>query len=228
MARACILTLILCTALASGVAAQGDDDCETEGECLLKAIGWLIDTGIAIGDALAHLDSAAASRCPPGTFPSRCGTLVPMFEATLSFRMSGDEKVLEKWFSTWEIGGFVRTGHSTALGATLFANVDRDGGRLGIRPRFRQWLSDELVVDVGAGVFFTSSVESVKTPGFAGAVSFGEHDAGLVLHVEWLRDARVPDTGWRTYLGLRTRGPAAMGLTALEGIMYLVAAAFAF
>jgi hypothetical protein len=45
-----------------------------------------------------------------------------------------------RWFASWDLGFMANRG-DWAWGATVLANVDEDGSRWGIRPRYRRWLA---------------------------------------------------------------------------------------
>lgn len=229
-ARILFLMVTLHAALPGGLAAQSDSDCGDETDCVVSAIGDILKFGASLAGWLAGLEEKAAAGCPPGTYPSRCGKLIPVVEATVSYRTTGGGG--GRWFATWEAGGLVRVAERTAVGAGYFLNADDGGHRFGFRARIRHWLGSELALDVGPGFFFTASEKSQRAPGFSGLLTIGNHDAALIFQVERILD-REPylaqhAADWRTYLGLNLRGEGAVGLTVLEIGVVLVAAAAAF
>ena len=58
---------------------------------------------------------------------------------------------------TWELGGMKNLGERSALGVAVFVNGFDLGTGLGVRPRFRRWLSQEISLDVAPGIILSGS-----------------------------------------------------------------------
>ena len=96
---------------------------------------------------------------------------------------------------TWEVGGMKNLGAQTAVGATVLLEQSGLGyGRVGVAPRFRYWATEDLAVDLSAGVTSTGWI------GRAG-VSFADY-VGASIQAE--RNSYTygrPTTTW--YVGAR-------------------------
>ncbi|MEO7996540.1 MAG: hypothetical protein ABI852_03800 [Gemmatimonadaceae bacterium] len=58
-----------------------------------------------------------------------------------------------EWKFSTEVGGMVNRGKSTAVGGTLLLDVGPDGASIGLKARYRRWLTPEgIALDFGAGV----------------------------------------------------------------------------
>ena len=54
---------------------------------------------------------------------------------------------------SWEVGGMVNRGSSSAVGATVLLGMDGRGERVGLKGRYRRWLDrDGGTVDLSAGI----------------------------------------------------------------------------
>jgi len=69
-----------------------------------------------------------------------------------------------------ELGLMKNLNHRYAIGGTFYGATFQDGGGLGIKPRFRWWLTPKLSLDVSPGILFYSQTQSYpgKVPGFTG------------------------------------------------------------
>ena len=91
-----------------------------------------------------------------------------------------------------ELGALVNVGSRGAVGGTVLAGVNGGGTRLGIKGRYRHWLSETVALDVSPGILVagttSSSLGSVKSPGFTGHIGVSLKDwAGLNVQYESVR-----------------------------------------
>jgi hypothetical protein len=149
-----------------------------------------------------------------------------------------------RWFASWDLGFMANRG-DWAWGATVLANVDEDGSRWGVRPRYRRWLGRKTALDLGAGILLGGGTNyGVQSyPGFTGlvAVSHGGW-LGVSLEVQALQTSRDPghyydpalgeqqvigasSMDWGIYLGFRLNGVGALVASAAELVLALAAAA---
>ena len=116
---------------------------------------------------------------------------------------------------TWELGAMHNLDRSYALGASAFViHDDEDRFLLGLRPRGRYWISDDLSIDLGLGLILRDLKEEsfvVESPSFTGRVGLDWADRlGVFLQLEALRVESQPQSnpllvGTQTalYVGLR-------------------------
>ena len=175
------------------------------------------------------------------------GTSV-LFEAAIGVRLDPrpDPADDTRWYASWEFGPSFNRGH-WAWGATIFAGVDVDGARWGIRPRYRRWLGSKAALDLGAGILLGGNNQGYGEehyPGFAGLIglSYGNW-LGLNLELQAVRTTRISrdyylpsqavnvpgvvseSTDWAWYIGPRLSGLGAIPLLAAEAILFVAAAA---
>ena len=85
-----------------------------------------------------------------------------------------------------------------AVGLTGYALTDGDMTRLGIRPRYRRWLSHGSSIDISPGVLLSGEDPAIDydPPGFVLAASLNEGDlVALTLETEYARYRDYADTG---------------------------------
>lgn len=170
-----------------------------------------------------------------------------LYETAIGTRLNQqpDPRVTDtRWFLSWDLGFMANRG-DWAWGATVLANVDEDGSRWGIRPRYRRWLGAKTALDLGAGILLGGGSNGVTQsyPGFTGlvAVSHGRW-LGVSLEVQAVQTAHVESnyydpvlgeqqvTGasgvdWGIYLGFRLNGAGALVANAAQLALAVVAAA---
>ena len=94
---------------------------------------------------------------------------------------------------TWEAGMMANRGPRAALGATLLLGAGTGGGNVGLKGRYRRWLTpDGMALDVGAGVIsgsaYSAGARDVTGTGLTGDVALNAADYGaVVLRVDMLR-----------------------------------------
>jgi hypothetical protein len=149
-----------------------------------------------------------------------------------------------RWFASWDLGFLANRG-DWAWGATVLANVDEDGSRWGIRPRYRRWLGSKTAVDLGAGILLGGGSNGVTQSyhGFTGLVAI-KHGSwlGVSLEVQAVQTAQGPGyyfdpilgeqqvpgasgIDWGIYLAFRLNGVGALVASAAELALAVVAAA---
>lgn len=58
-----------------------------------------------------------------------------------------------EWKFSWEIGGMFNRGKKSAIGGSLMIDANSDGANVGMKARYRRWLTpDGLALDFSAGV----------------------------------------------------------------------------
>jgi hypothetical protein len=150
-----------------------------------------------------------------------------------------------RWFANWDLGFMANRG-TWAWGATVLANVDEDGSRWGIRPRYRRWLGGKTALDLGTGILLGGGTNyGVQSyPGLTGlvAVSHGSW-LGVSLEVQAIQTAHNVESSysnpvlgeqrvigasgidWSIYLGFRLNGVGALVANAAELVLGIAAAA---
>jgi hypothetical protein len=87
----------------------------------------------------------------------------------------GNRRTLENTLFTWELGAMANVTRRSALGGALFMSVDGwQGLRLGVRPRYRRWLSSTLTLDLAAGLYKEMERNSGLRP--TGQIALGVRD----------------------------------------------------
>jgi hypothetical protein len=92
----------------------------------------------------------------------------------------------------WELGAMHNVNRSYALGASAFViHDDEDRYLLGLRPRGRYWVRDDLGIDLGLGLVLRDVKKEtfvVEAPSFTGRVGLDWADrVGVFLQLEVLR-----------------------------------------
>ena len=102
----------------------------------------------------------------------------------------------------------INTSRRSAFGATLFFGGDDDGYRLGIKPRYRRWLSGTTSLELAAGVLLagtdtvflgsdpiTSHSVHQRFPSFTGSVNLNAADwLGVGVQIESVRGTQLTST----------------------------------
>ncbi len=94
---------------------------------------------------------------------------------------------------TWELGYMVNRDEHSAIGGTFVIDVEPDGGasRLGLKARYRYWLSGNRSVDIAPGILLTNWKDKFDFP------SFTCH-AGLNLNKWFAITGQVDIVRWKT------------------------------
>lgn len=177
------------------------------------------------GEPTARADSACA-------FPFSRPKPLPMCEEFGIFEFGYGYRLGEKpsWaeenlYFVWDLGWMRNVNKRMALGLSLFAGVDLSYGRLGVKPRYRLWLSSDVSLDVSAGLFVFGDHEqfAVSNPGFTGHVGLNFADwFQPMLQVDVVRLGSFgTDVAW--YAGARVgRYAAVAGTVGLAAAIYLL------
>ncbi len=130
---------------------------------------------------------------------------------------------------TFEVGLMANRGPRSALGATLLLGAASDGAEVGLKGRYRRWLSsDGIALDVGLGVVSgggNSRNGATTGNGITADVALNAADYGaIVLRTDALRVHG--HTASAVYGGVRLgSGPALIGTGVLAvGLLLVVAA----
>ena len=141
----------------------------------------------------------------------------------------------ENWSLRWEVGAMKNISSKTALGATALFGVFGEGLTVGVKGRYRRWLSPQgIALDVGVGVRTARDLIGVSydtgpyyidppvTPAFTGDVAINVKDyAALLARVDVERyGGRYQPT---VSLGIRTGSQPALfatgGLLTTYGVL---------
>lgn len=104
-----------------------------------------------------------------------------------------------------ELGGMVNTGPRTAWGGAVVKSFGAERSYLGVRPRYRRWLTDETSLDLSLGILLSGDHErfAPKFPSFTAHAALTQSDmVGVTLGAEVIRGGPGgAEVGW--YGGLR-------------------------
>ena len=125
-------------------------------------------------------------------------------EAGLSIRLDSHSQS-ESRSLTFEVGYMVNRGTSSALGATVFLRgVDPVSG-IGVRPRYRYWLTKESSLDISPGILLRSLCEGYErvVPSFSGQIAINPTEfVGFTTQIDVIRfKHKTTDIAW--YLGAK-------------------------
>jgi hypothetical protein len=101
-------------------------------------------------------------------------------------------------YLTFDAGFMKNLSKRHAVGLTGYALAGGDISRLGIRPRYRRWLSHNSSVDISPGILVSGEDPGIDydPPGFVFGVSMNEGDlVALTLETEYARYREYVDTG---------------------------------
>jgi hypothetical protein len=77
---------------------------------------------------------------------------------------------------TFQAGALANVGPRSAVGGVLVGAVFQNDVRLGVRARYRRWLTDRLTLDVAPGILLYNGTFTADSPGFTGEVALGYAD----------------------------------------------------
>jgi hypothetical protein len=165
--------------------------------------------GMPSGDGVP----GAATLCFRGAPQARCEKFV-LTEFGVGFGpVASDRRPPAN--AVWEVGAMRNFHPSRAAGATVFIVYDEDSRLLlGLKPRFRHWVSKRTSLDVAPGILIANLSEGmeVSMPGFSGHVALTTGDLlslfaqAEVLHIPGTPQSSPELVGTRSafFLGVRT------------------------
>jgi hypothetical protein len=89
---------------------------------------------------------------------ARCSWFV-VTEAGVAFSVPADEDPN----LTFQTGALANVAEHSAIGGVLFAGVYQNDVRLGVRGRYRHWVTDRLTIDVAPGVLLYNGSRSRRS-----------------------------------------------------------------
>lgn len=163
----------------------------------------------------------------PEPLPKCNSFLITEFGLFYGLDKSSDQSNLR--LVTWELGYMVNRNEHSALGGTFVLAVDPDGGvsRLGLKGRYRYWLSSKKSVDIAPGILFSGSKNGFEFPSFT-------CNAGLNLNTWFAITGQVDVIRWKTvtkpegYLGLKFGTPTGAGIATAALVVAALAVAITF
>ncbi|KPK81606.1 MAG: hypothetical protein AMS25_05485 [Gemmatimonas sp. SM23_52] len=129
------------------------------------------------------------------------------------------------WLLMSELGFMHNLNDKNALGGTVLAGMVSDDVQIGLKLRYRRWLSSKLTLDASPGVILHHG--NHRAPGFTGHVGVGYGDyLGLTLLVQAI-PLEGEDTEVRSYFGFRVGSYLGRAASILMAIAYPVGVALA-
>jgi hypothetical protein len=168
-----------------------------------------------------------------------CGSFV-ITEMGVLYRMDEYDFPGMDWrvVLTFDAGYMKNLSTKGAVGVTGYALVNDDITRLGIRPRYRRWLSHDTSIDISPGILLSGEDAAIDydPPGFVLGVTGNMKDLiALTLETEYSRyrdyGTAPGEVGYQTHSDWTIRGGAKLGsgiglagAAAFLGLLILVAA----
>jgi hypothetical protein len=153
--------------------------------------------------------SLAGGVCFRGKPSPECRTFW-ITEAGAFYRLDGQDvkswqhrKLYEKLLYSIDVGLMFNRSPGDALGASIFIDYDDYTGstKLGLRPRYRRWLSRLIRIDIAPGIVLDDT--KFKTPNFSGLLSLNFSDyVALMLRLDinsWEKRYGVNQAGGTEY-----------------------------
>lgn len=133
--------------------------------------------------------------CFRGKRIDHCKSFI-VFETGLKFLVTGRNRnpFKDEFLLTGDIGWMKNTSMKNAFGFSVYGAADDHGSRIGIRPRFRRWLSRRTALDFSAGIILsgTDIKGPQEYPGFVASMSIGMAGWFSVdAHLEALKLKRI-------------------------------------
>ena len=157
----------------------------------------------------------------------------------LQWRLDDDPTAVgaDPYHVSLDVGYAHNTSARDAFGGTIYLGAGTDHARVGVRGRYRRWLSRDVSVDVAPGILVIGSEDvgwDYQAPGFMVTAGVGWKDlVGLTVEAEHSRyedlvpapgqPVKVSDTAWRAGLKLG-RAPGVIGTLAIVGLFVAVVA----
>ena len=183
----------------------------------------------------------------PKPFPECSSFLITEFGLSYGLDKPSDEANLQ--LLTWELGYMVNRDEHSAIGGTFFIAVEPDGDAswLGLKARYRYWLSGNRSLDIAPGILITGWKSKFGFPSFTCHTALNLNDwfaiTGQVDIVRWKtsgyehtlqngqfqftwQEKTVTKPEW--YLGLKLGTPAGAGIGTAAVIAAAVAVAITF
>ena len=192
-------------------------------------VGSCILTTLAVATPGAgqvpHSDSLAGQTCFRARPQPRCTMFwVTEFSVTPRLNANSSGGGGPNYYYTWDLGAMANSGAHTALGGAVFLGGEDDGFRVGLRFRYRRWISSTTTFDVSPGVLVAGgdNKRAPRWPGFTGSVAVMHRDlVGLAAQLELVPDsARAVEAAW--YGGVRFGSYAGIVLSVVGPLLVLV------
>ena len=160
-----------------------------------------------------------------------------VLETGFKLRAAGSNVPFDKgsWIITGDLGYMRNLSRRSAIGLTVYAGRDDDGGQLGLRPRYRYWLGRQVALDLSPGILIAGGNHSSdpRFPAFVATASVNVADwCAFTMQYQRIRfhsdessyAGTLPTKGTQTamYAGL-TVG-SYLGLTLPLGVLGLLVA----
>jgi len=159
-------------------------------------------------------------------------------ECGFSYGLDKRSNQTNPWLYTWELGYMVNRDEHSAIGGTVFisSEADRIQIRLGLKGRYRYWLSKNQSVDIAPGILITGSKDKFEFPSFTCQTGLnlsswfaitGQVDIvrrkTFTYGPTWFAPQEKTVTKPEWYLGLKLGTPAGAGIGTLAVIVAALA-----
>lgn len=127
-----------------------------------------------------------------------------------------------EWFVLSELGFMQNLNERNALGGTvLLAIGEPEQAQVGLKVRYRRWLSRNLTLDASPGIILEHEEYKFKAPGFTGHVGIGYGDHLALTFLVQAIPLEGQDTEVRSYFGFRVGSylGTAVHVLALVGVL---------
>jgi hypothetical protein len=114
---------------------------------------------------------AAQGYCFHPRPPARCSWF-SVTEAGVALAIPSDE---DPNF-TFQAGALTNVGPRSAIGGVLVGAVFQNDVRLGMRARYRHWLSERVTLDIAPGILLYNDAFTADSPGFTAELGVGYGD----------------------------------------------------
>ena len=142
--------------------------------------------------ALSMPTDGMAQFCFRGRPPPECKSQA-LTEFMLGARFTEAQPLAENLLvASAELGGLVNATSRSGFGGTILAGLNGGGARLGIKARYRRWITESTALDLAPGILVvgptSSSIAGFRAPGFTGHVGLAWNDwAALTVQFELVR-----------------------------------------
>lgn len=178
----------------------------------------------------------------PKPLPKCSSFLITEFGWSFGLGKSSDKGNLR--LLNWELGYMVNRDEHSAIGGTFVIAVEPDGGasRLGLKVRYRRWLSNGASLDIAPGILILSGKNKFSFPSFTGHVGLNLSEwfalTGQVEIMRWKKSGydftwqnglekstrwEKTETDFRWYAGFKLGTPLGAGIgTAVVALIAIV------